>query len=100
MLGIPHKDDTLYINGKANDEPYLEEYQNGLRDAGPLTNSFTLKETPVGSEVVPEGHLFVLGDNRRHSEDSRRIGAVSMEKVVGTTNIVYYPVKEIKIISK
>ncbi len=41
-----------------------------------------------------------MGDNRRNSKDSRHIGAVSMEKVVGTTKIVFYPIEEIKIIGK
>ncbi|GIN87772.1 signal peptidase I [Heyndrickxia sporothermodurans] len=105
VIGLPgdrieYKDDTLYINGKPYDELYLDKYKKELEDDGPLTNSFTLKETPVGSDVVPEGHLFVMGDNRRHSTDSRNIGAIPMEKVVGTTKIVYYPIKEIKIISK
>ena len=105
VIGLPgdrieYKNDVLYINGNAFKEPYLEEYKNGLRDGGLLTNSFTLKETPVGSEVVPEGHLFVLGDNRRLSEDSRRIGAIPMEKVVGTSKVVYFPIKDIKVIGK
>ena len=87
----------MYINGKPYDEPYLDEFKQEMVDR-PLTGSFTLQETPVGSEVVPEGHLFVLGDNRRDSTDSRHIGAISMEKVIGTTNIIFYPFEKIKII--
>ncbi|MGN7402433.1 signal peptidase I [Cytobacillus praedii] len=96
---IEYKDDILYINGEAYEEPYLNEYKQKVIDR-PLTNSFTLEETPVKSDLVPEGHIFVLGDNRRGSTDSRHIGAIPMEKVVGTTKIVYYPIKEIKIIGK
>ena len=104
VIGLPgdrieYIDDTLYINGTPYDEPYLDEFKQEVVDR-PLTGSFTLRETPVGSEVVPEGHLFVMGDNRRGSTDSRHIGAIPMEKVIGTTNIVYFPIKEIKIISK
>ena len=87
----------LYINGKPYDEPYLDKSKQEVMD-GPLTGSFTLRETPVGSDVVPEGHLFVMGDNRQNSNDSRHIGAVPMEKVVGTTEIVFWPIEEIKII--
>ncbi|MBS4192845.1 signal peptidase I [Bacillus sp. FJAT-49705] len=102
VIGLPgdrieYKDDILYINGKPYDETYLDEYKQEVTD-GPLTNSFTLRETPVGRDVVPEGHLFVMGDNRRYSKDSRHIGAVPMEKVVGTTKIVYYPIEKIKVI--
>lgn len=102
VIGLPgdrieYKDDTLYINGKPYDEPYLDNSKEELID-GPLTNSFTLRETPVGSDVVPEGHLFVMGDNRRNSMDSRHIGAVPIDSVVGTTNLVVWPIKEIKIL--
>ena len=80
-----------------NDVPYLDEAKKELTD-GELTNSFTLRDTPVQSDVVPEGHLFVMGDNRRFSKDSRHIGAIPMDKVVGTTKIVFYPIQKIKVI--
>lgn len=103
VIGLPgdtveYKNDTLYINGKAYPEPYLDEYKKQVID-GPLTNSFTLKDTPLQSEVVPEGHLFVLGDNRRKSMDSRHIGAVPIEKVVGKAEFVFYPLAEMKMIN-
>ncbi|WP_043931993.1 signal peptidase I [Bacillus sp. EB01] len=101
VIGLPgdkieYKNDVLYINEKTYDEPYLNSYKERISQ-GTLTDSFTLKET-IGSETVPEGHLFVLGDNRRASRDSRDIGAIPLEKVIGITNIVYYPLDEIKII--
>nr|WP_204559069.1 signal peptidase I [Bacillus mesophilus] len=104
VIGLPgdrieYKDDVLYINGKAYDEPYLNNFKQGFVE-GPLTYSFTLQDTPIKSEVVPEGHLFVMGDNRRFSQDSRHIGAVPMEEVVGTTKLVYFPFKEIRIVGR
>lgn len=103
VIGLPGdriecKNDVLYINGKAYNEPYLEEYKKRLIE-GTLTESFTLKETAVDSDTVPKDSLFVMGDNRRYSKDSRGIGVIPMEKVIGTTNVVYYPLKEIKIIN-
>ncbi|MGG1676673.1 signal peptidase I [Neobacillus sp. NRS-1170] len=103
VIGLPgdsieYKNDVLYINGKAYNEPYLEKYKKRLND-GTLTYSFTLKETAVGSDTVPKDSLFVMGDNRRQSKDSRDIGVIPMEKVIGTTNVVYYPIKEIKIVN-
>jgi signal peptidase I len=103
VIGLPgesieYKNDILYINGKAYNEPYLEKYKKTL-NGGTLTGSFTLKETAVGSNTVPKDCLFVMGDNRRKSKDSRVIGAIPMEKVIGTTNVVYYPIKEIKIVN-
>ncbi|WP_077618461.1 signal peptidase I [Bacillus sinesaloumensis] len=102
VIGLPgdrveYKDDILYINGQRYDEPYLATYKKEVID-GPLTYSFTLQETPLRSEVVPEGHLFVMGDNRRNSMDSRHIGAIPMETIIGTTRLVYWPLKEIKIV--
>jgi signal peptidase I len=103
VIGLPgdsidFKNDVLYINGKAYKEPYLEKYKKRFND-GTLTYSFTLRETAVGSDTVPKDSLFVMGDNRRHSKDSRDIGAIPLEKVIGTTNVVYYPIKEIKIVN-
>lgn len=101
VIGLPgdrieYKDDVLYINGKAYDEPYLEKFKEKI-SGGTLTGSFTLKETAVGTDTVPKGHLFVLGDNRIVSKDSRGIGAVPMGKVIGTTKLVFYP--KIKIVN-
>ncbi|AKO93859.1 MULTISPECIES: signal peptidase I [Priestia] len=101
VIGLPgdhveYKNDTLYINGKAYEEPYLDQYKSELDDGMPLTEDFKLEDTPGGDKVVPEGEIFVMGDNRRNSRDSRAIGPVSLKKVVGTTSIVYWPFNEIR----
>ena len=101
VIGLPgdtveYRDDVLYINGKAYDEPYLDAYKAQLAEGDLLTYNFTMEEL-IGEKVVPEGRLFVLGDNRRVSNDSREIGTISMEAVVGKTSIVYWPLKEIRI---
>ncbi|MCZ0755330.1 signal peptidase I [Anoxybacillus sp. J5B_2022] len=97
VIGLPgdrieYKNDTLYVNGKAYKEPYLDEYKKQLID-GPLTESFTLEEI-TGRKTVPKGYLFVMGDNRRFSKDSRHIGFIPMEKVVGKASIVYWPLSD------
>ncbi len=101
VIGLPgdrieYKDDTLYVNGKAYEEPYLAKYKKKVE--GPLTDPFTLEETPVGTETVPEGELFVMGDNRRFSKDSRHIGTISLDKIIGKTSIVYWPIKDAHIV--
>ena len=97
VIGLPgdhitYKDDELLINGKKYDEPYLDELKKELIDHGTLTQDFTLEEY-LGEVVVPEGSLFVLGDNRRFSNDSREpsVGFISMDIVLGTVNMTYYP---------
>jgi signal peptidase I len=102
VIGLPgdtleYKDDVLYINGKAYKEPYLDEYKKQVED-GPLTGSFTLEEK-IGRKTVPKGELFVMGDNRRFSKDSRHIGTVPMSKVIGKTNMVYWPLKDAHILT-
>ncbi len=88
---ITYKDDVLYINGEAVEESYLEQY----RIPGEiLTEDFTLEEI-TGEKTVPEGKLFVLGDNRTKSYDSREMGFVDQESVVGKVDIRYWPMSEI-----
>jgi signal peptidase I len=104
VIGLPgdkieYKNDTLYVNGKAYKEPYLDESKKEVMD-GPLTDSFKLKDTAVAKETVPEGELFVMGDNRRFSKDSRHIGAISMSKVIGKTNVVYWPLGDAHIVKE
>ena len=102
VIGLPgdyieYKDDQLYINGKPYDEPYLDQYKSELTE-GTLTQDFTLQDVDPTLEVIPEGYVFVMGDNRRYSKDSRHIGIVSEDKIIGSTSIVFWPFDEIKIV--
>lgn len=99
IIGLPgdeveYRDDVLYINGEQIEEPYLDEIRKEIT-VGPLTEDFTLKDIPnIRGEVVPEDHVFVLGDNRRKSKDSRQIGVVPVNEVIGSTKIVFWPFKD------
>ena len=73
----------VLVNGTEIDEPY------------------TWKEDPKGpnlsdyrKSVVPEGHIFVLGDNRNNSEDSRfaDVGFVPLDLVKGKASLAFWPV--------
>ncbi|MFJ7511396.1 signal peptidase I [Peribacillus simplex] len=102
VIGLPgdhieYKDDTLYINGKAYEEPYLDKYKNQMEAGVPLTESFKLEDIS-GSMTVPEGQLFLMGDNRQNSLDSREIGTISVDEIVGKANLVYWPINEIKLV--
>ena len=93
VIGLPgetieYKNDVLYVDGKAYNEPYLDHNKEEV--TGPLTEDFTA--------TVPDGEIFVMGDNRRNSKDSRHIGTVAFEKIIGTTSVVYWPLSEAKIV--
>ncbi|WP_050181473.1 signal peptidase I [Domibacillus robiginosus] len=101
VIGLPgdtveYKNDVLYVNGKAIEEPYLNDYKSEVTD-GPLTPDFTLKEI-TGEEKVPEGEIFVLGDNRRFSKDGRHIGTIKIDEIVGETRLVYWPFDQIHLV--
>lgn len=101
VIGLPgdhieYRNDTLYINGKKYDEPYLDKYK-ALMHGEPLTTDFKLEEL-TGEKTVPEGQLFLMGDNRQNSSDSREIGTIPVERIVGKANFVYWPVNEIKFV--
>ncbi|MBC1323322.1 type I signal peptidase SipZ [Listeria welshimeri] len=101
VIGLPgdtveYKADQLYINGKKYDEPYLDTYKKKLTD-GYLTDDYSSKDQLNGGKI-PENTYFVLGDNRRASKDSRIIGPIPLSKVLGTTPICYWPIKDAKLI--
>lgn len=87
------KDDVLYINGKAYTESYLKENKLGATTAK-LTGDFTLEEE-TGEKTVPSNSLFVLGDNRLKSKDSRDFGFISDKSVIGKVVLRIYPLNEI-----
>jgi signal peptidase I len=84
VIGLPGetveiRDNVVYVNGTPIDEPYLTDEarrQNG--DFPPFE--------------VPEDSLFVMGDNRSNSADSRYgLGYVPVERVIGKAFVVIWP---------
>lgn len=103
IIGLPgdhvaYKNDQLYINGEPQDEPYLESRKEDLDEGeGSLTKDFSLEES-TGKTIIPEGYVFVMGDNRRNSTDSRIIGLISMEEIIGKTGLIFWPPSEIGLV--
>lgn len=77
---VETRNGQLYVNGEAVEEPYLTESRSKTSGI----------ESPV---TVQEGTVFVLGDNRVNSRDSRdsRIGAIPLERIVGKPHFVLFP---------
>ena len=86
VIGLPGdtieiSDGSVLVNGTALDEPYLNTTED-TRSFGPVT--------------VPDGELFVLGDNRLQSADSRfpppeGLGFVPIDHVVGRASLIVWP---------
>ncbi|RWR05976.1 signal peptidase I [Siminovitchia fortis] len=98
VIGLPGdsievKNDVLYINGKAYKEPYLDENKR-ISPSNSLTEDFSLLEK-TGKSKVPDNMLFVMGDNRLNSKDSRTFGLISYDSVIGEVKFRFYPLNEI-----
>lgn len=85
---ITYQDDVLYINGEKIVEPFLAEFKQKLS-----ANELLTKEN--FSYTVPEKSYFVMGDNRQNSKDSRMIGAISEDRIIGNAKFSYWPLDKV-----
>jgi signal peptidase I len=86
VIGLPGdqvevRDNRVFVNGTALEEEYIGDRVStcptGWQYCGPLT--------------VPEDNVFVMGDNRTNSEDSRFFGPVPQDNIIGKAWVVYWP---------
>ena len=80
VVGLPGDevaihDGRVYINGEPLDESYLNQETRGN----------------LAPRVVPPLHVFVMGDNRRASNDSRSFGPVHIDNILGKAWFSYWP---------
>jgi signal peptidase I len=73
----------VYINGTPIDEPYAYHKDAPNTEPAPLQDDF-------GPVRIPEGHIFVMGDNREHSHDSRFWGFLNIENIRGKAKLIYW----------
>ena len=89
VIGLPGdyveiKNKSVYLNGQALEEKYL--------DAGTVTDS---AEGFFLDVVVPDGYVYVLGDNREVSGDSRRFGCIPIDKIEGKAVFRFWPLNKL-----
>ncbi len=92
VIGLPGEtvsvqDGFVYIDGQRLNEPYID---------GPITTCGSQRQCdPV---TVSNGEVFVLGDNRTNSSDSRSFGPVDVDRIIGKAWITYWPTDEIGLV--
>jgi len=79
---IEIRDGNVYIDGALLDEPYLDQRTPGT----------------MASQVIPPLHVFVLGDNRMASNDSRAFGPVPLDDILGKAWASYWPPSELGVV--
>lgn len=82
VIGLPsehveYSNNKLYINGKIIEEKFTHK----------STDDYIL------NDEIPSGYYFVVGDNRTYSLDSREIGLIEENEILGKTSLVLFPFK-------
>ncbi len=95
VIGLPgetveSRDGQVLINGQVLDEPYLER---DVQTRGPMCQVETLPGCQGPEKVVvPADAYFVMGDNRANSRDSRFVGAIPDDLIIGRAFVKVWPV--------
>jgi signal peptidase I len=89
VVGVPGdeislQDGVLFINGQGQEEPYINQQSPDSSSFGPVR--------------VPKGEVFVMGDNRTNSLDSRFFGPVPLENIEGKAFLIFWPPGHIRLL--
>jgi signal peptidase I len=83
---IAIKDCKVFIDGKPLVEPYLNDF-----DIAQSVVEDRCRVSMMDDMLIPEGQLFVMGDNRPQSFDSRMFGPIEQDLVVGRAFVIIWP---------
>jgi signal peptidase I len=91
VIGLPGdtietREGVVYVNDRRLEEPYL---QDGMRTGDPANGN----NPEIQRQVVPDGTVFVMGDNRSNSHDSRYSdrGPIPIDTIVGRAFVLVWP---------
>ena len=83
--------DQVEVNGKIIDEPYVVFTEPDTTNDSAHVNVKAVKApSDIPQTIVPDGHVYLLGDNRWRSYDSRFFGPVSVERLVGRVCVIFW----------
>ncbi|MCL6603118.1 MAG: signal peptidase I [Paenibacillus sp.] len=91
--------DVVTVNGEPVNETYIQGAIDEAHNNNALYNNKNFPNEKFADGTVPEGHIFVMGDNRSDSTDSRMIGFVPLGDIVGRADLIFWPVKDIELIN-
>lgn len=90
---IDYDENAVYVDGVKLDEPYINQCHCSICAGDPMIkNGGTYTDL-----VVPKGCVFVMGDNRNHSADSRIEGPFNVDAVKGEAILRFWPLSEISV---
>ncbi|WP_144340791.1 signal peptidase I [Paenibacillus darwinianus] len=105
VIGVPGdkirlEGDDLYINGVRMEEPYIKEAIANARKQGQLYNQRgeNFPNGFVTEDTVPEGMILAFGDNRSNSKDSRIIGFMPYDRIIGRADVIFWPMDKISLV--
>ena len=95
-IAIDYENAAVYVNDKKIDEPYLNTPTTD--DEGGFPTNVDPENNMIRWMIVPEGQVFVMGDNRQHSTDSRSalIGLIDERYILGQVRFRFSPFNQMK----
>lgn len=90
---VEGRDGAVWVDGRRLDEPYINH--GTPVSAGECRNIDNLGSTGFTKQVIPPGYVWVMGDNRCDSSDSRKFGPIKVSSIVGRAFFRIWPLSRL-----